>query len=45
MTFHPLFGAAGLRPNYRPDYYAAFLFDLDGNHIEAVHHKALKKKD
>jgi len=36
-------GPPGLRPIYHPDYYAAFLFDLDGNQIEAVHHKALKK--
>jgi lactoylglutathione lyase len=30
-------GQPGLRP-YHPDYYAAFLFDPDGNNIEVVHH-------
>ena len=29
-------GAPGLRPHYAPDYYAAFVFDPDGNNIEAV---------
>jgi catechol 2,3-dioxygenase-like lactoylglutathione lyase family enzyme len=29
-------GAPGLRPDYSPNYYAAFLFDPDGNNIEAV---------
>ncbi|MGQ4274567.1 VOC family protein [Terrihabitans sp. B22-R8] len=29
-------GAPGLRPNYDPNYYGAFLFDPDGNKIEAV---------
>jgi catechol 2,3-dioxygenase-like lactoylglutathione lyase family enzyme len=29
-------GAAGLRPDYGPTYYAAFLLDPDGNNIEAV---------
>ncbi|OAX57026.1 VOC family protein [Xanthomonas graminis] len=29
-------GAAGLRPDYGPDYYAAFVVDPDGHHIEAV---------
>ncbi|MBY3321151.1 VOC family protein [Rhizobium leguminosarum] len=29
-------GAAGLRQHYGPDYYAAFVIDPDGNHIEAV---------
>ena len=32
-------GAPGLRPNYHPAYYAAFVFDLDGHHIEAVCHQ------
>jgi len=32
-------GAPGLRPHYHPDYYGAFVFDLDGNNIEAVCHK------
>lgn len=30
-------GAAGLRPDYGPDYYAAFVIDPDGHHLEAVH--------
>lgn len=29
-------GPPGLRPNYRPAYYAAFVVDPDGHHIEAV---------
>jgi len=29
-------GAPGLRPHYAADYYASFLFDLDGWRIEAV---------
>lgn len=29
-------GEAGLRPDYGPTYYAAFLIDPDGNNIEAV---------
>jgi catechol 2,3-dioxygenase-like lactoylglutathione lyase family enzyme len=29
-------GAAGLREDYSPTYYAAFLIDLDGNNVEAV---------
>lgn len=28
-------GAPGLRPDYGPDYYAAFLIDPDGYHLEA----------
>ena len=31
-------GAPGLRPNYGPNYYGAFVFDRDGNKIEAVCH-------
>ena len=31
-------GGPGLRPNYRPDYYAAFALDPDGHNIEAVCH-------
>ena len=31
-------GAPGLRPQYAPDYYAAYVFDPDGNNIEAVCH-------
>lgn len=33
-------GAPGLRPHYHPGYYAAFVLDLDGHNIEAVHHGA-----
>ena len=29
-------GAPGLRPDYGPAYYAAFLLDPDGNNVEAV---------
>ena len=29
-------GAPGLRPDYSPTYYAAFLIDPDGNNVEAV---------
>ena len=29
-------GAPGLRTDYAPNYYAAFLIDFDGNNIEAV---------
>ena len=32
-------GAPGLRPHYHPDYYGAFVFDPDGNNIEAVSHR------
>jgi catechol 2,3-dioxygenase-like lactoylglutathione lyase family enzyme len=31
-------GPPGPRPQYRDDYYGAFLLDPDGNSIEAVHH-------
>ena len=31
-------GAPGLRPHYHATYYAAFVFDPDGNNIEAVCH-------
>jgi catechol 2,3-dioxygenase-like lactoylglutathione lyase family enzyme len=34
-------GPPGLRPEYRADYYGAFLRDPDGNSAEAVHHGAL----
>lgn len=33
---HPDAGAPGPRPQYRPDYYGAFLRDPDGNSVEAV---------
>jgi len=29
-------GAPGLRPQYHPNYYAAFVLDPDGHNIEAV---------
>lgn len=31
-------GTPGLRPHYHPNYYAAFILDLDGHNIEAVCH-------
>ena len=31
-------GAPGLRPQYHPSYYGAFVHDPDGNNIEAVCH-------
>jgi catechol 2,3-dioxygenase-like lactoylglutathione lyase family enzyme len=31
-------GKPGLRPQYHPDYYGAFVFDPDGNNVEAVCH-------
>lgn len=34
-------GAAGLRPDYGAHYYACFLIDPDGHHIEAVINKAV----
>jgi len=33
-------GAPGLRPQYHPNYYGAFVLDPDGHNIEAVCHKA-----
>jgi catechol 2,3-dioxygenase-like lactoylglutathione lyase family enzyme len=35
-------GRPGPRPEYRDDYYGAFLRDPDGNGAEAVHHGALR---
>ena len=32
-------GAPGLRPHYHPNYYGAFVFDPDGNNVEAVCHE------
>jgi catechol 2,3-dioxygenase-like lactoylglutathione lyase family enzyme len=29
-------GPPGLRPHYHPDYYGAFVLDLDGNNVEAA---------
>jgi catechol 2,3-dioxygenase-like lactoylglutathione lyase family enzyme len=31
-------GPPGIREHYHPNYYGAFVFDLDGNNIEAVCH-------
>jgi catechol 2,3-dioxygenase-like lactoylglutathione lyase family enzyme len=36
-------GGPGRRPQYREDYYGAFLLDPDGNSAEAVHHGALRQ--
>jgi catechol 2,3-dioxygenase-like lactoylglutathione lyase family enzyme len=36
-------GKPGPRPEYRDDYYGAFLLDPDGNSAEAVHHGALRR--
>lgn len=33
-------GAPGLRPHYHPNYYGAFVLDLDGHNIEAVCHES-----
>lgn len=35
-------GAPGPRPQYREDYYGAFLLDPDGNSAEAVHHGSIR---
>ncbi len=32
-------GKPGIRKLYHPDYYGAFVFDLDGNNMEAVCHR------
>ena len=32
-------GGPGLRPDYHPNYYGAFVFDPDGHNIEVVCHK------
>jgi catechol 2,3-dioxygenase-like lactoylglutathione lyase family enzyme len=36
-------GPPGPRPQYRQDYYGAFLLDPDGNSVEAVHHGAMRQ--
>jgi catechol 2,3-dioxygenase-like lactoylglutathione lyase family enzyme len=36
-------GAPGPRPQYRDDYYGAFLLDPDANSAEAVHHGAMRR--
>lgn len=33
-------GAPGLRPQYHPNYYAAFVIGPDGHNIEVVYHEA-----
>ena len=35
---HRSLGEPGERPRYHPGYYAAFVFDPDGNNIEVVNH-------
>jgi len=40
---HPDDGAPGPRPEYRDDYYGAFLRDPDGNSAEAVWHGDLRR--
>jgi catechol 2,3-dioxygenase-like lactoylglutathione lyase family enzyme len=40
---YPDYGQPGPRPEYRSDYYGAFLRDPDGNSAEAVHHGALRR--
>ena len=34
-------GAPGLRPEYHPQYYGAFVLDPDGNNVEAVCHRGI----
>ena len=36
-------GPPGARPQYKPDYYGAFLLDPDGNSAEAVHHQDTRR--
>ncbi len=38
-------GKPGLRPDYHPNYYGAFVIDLDGNKLEAVCHAPGDFKD
>jgi catechol 2,3-dioxygenase-like lactoylglutathione lyase family enzyme len=40
---HQSDGDPGPRPQYREDYYGAFLLDPDGNSVEAVHHGDLRQ--
>jgi catechol 2,3-dioxygenase-like lactoylglutathione lyase family enzyme len=35
-------GGPGIRANYSPNYYAAFVLDPDGHNIEAVCHQAFE---
>ena len=37
-------GEPGPRPDYGPDYYGAFIYDLDGNKIEATLHVVARPK-
>jgi lactoylglutathione lyase len=36
-------GAPGIRAEYHPGYYAAFVLDPDGNNVEAVYHGPAKR--
>jgi catechol 2,3-dioxygenase-like lactoylglutathione lyase family enzyme len=38
-------GAPGLRPEYHEGYYGAYVFDPDGNNVEAVHHTVTSGND
>ena len=40
---HQSEGEPGPRPEYREDYYGAFLLDPDGNSAEAVHHGGMRQ--
>ena|SRR5580765_3209548 len=35
-------GKPGIRKDYHPNYYGAFVFDPDGNNVEAVCHNPVK---
>ena len=37
-------GAPGLRPEDHPGYYGAFVYDPDGNNVEAVFHDPSEMK-
>lgn len=37
-------GEPGPRPDYGPDYYGAFVYDLDGNKLEATLHAVARPK-
>jgi predicted lactoylglutathione lyase len=37
-------GAPGPRPQFGPNYYAAFIYDPDGNNVEAVYYSDLSEK-
>src|SRR5256714_6765185 len=41
---YPDEGRPGLRPQYREDYYGAFVLDPDGNSMEAVHHSLVPER-